>query len=214
MTDQSETSDRATGDDGGDDVVSLLLNQHARIRELCDAVAHAPAPAARRQPFDQLLRLMVVHEAVEEEIVHPYVRRRVTDSASMIDERLREENAAKKMLVALDALGPDNAAFPSVFAQFHTSVLEHAAKEEDKEFAGLRAGTRPAERKAMAAAVKVAAALAPTHPHPGLESAPRNLLVGTPLAMIDRARDLIRDAMATRNRPDGGSAEAGGDGPR
>ena len=66
------------------------------------------------------------------------------------------------------------------------------------EFAGLREQTRPAERRAMTTAARVAAALAPTHPHPGVESAGRNLLVGTPLAMIDRARDLIRDALAPK----------------
>jgi hypothetical protein len=60
----------------------------------------------------------------------------------------------------------------------------------------------------MAAAVRLASSLAPTHPHPGNESAARALLVGTPMAMIDRARDLLRGAMAKRSGGDGAESEA------
>ena len=45
------------------------------------------------------------------------------------------------------------------------------------------------------AGVKAAEAMAPTHPHPGVESAAKNILVGTPIAMMDRVRDTIRKAM-------------------
>ncbi|TDE20889.1 hemerythrin domain-containing protein, partial [Actinomadura sp. 6K520] len=31
-------------------------------------------------------------------------------------------------------------------------------------------------------------------PHPGTESAAKNLLVGPPVAIMDRVRDMIRDA--------------------
>jgi hypothetical protein len=110
------------------------------------------------------------------------------------------------MLVALDELGPADPGFEELFTRFRTALLAHADKEESTEFAGLRSATGPAERAAMGAAVRLASALAPTHPHPGNESAPRALLVGTPMAMIDRARDLLRAAMAGRSHPDGNGA--------
>jgi hypothetical protein len=47
----------------------------------------------------------------------------------------------------------------------------------------------------MASTVKVAEAVAPTRPHPGVESATANLLLGPPVAIMDRARDLIRTAL-------------------
>lgn len=179
------------------DVVDLLQRQHVLIRRLCDNVTAAP-PAERNEPFQQLLRLMAVHEAVEEEIVHPFVRRRLPDGNTMIAERLHEEHDAKRMLVALDALGPSSAGFTDLFDRYRSALFAHIEQEEASEFAGLRDKTRPAELSAMAAAVKIASMLAPTHPHPGVESAARNLLIGTPLAMIDRARDMIRQAMAPR----------------
>ena len=96
-------------------------------------------------------------------------------------------------------------------------MLAHSEKEESSEFAGFREQTRPAERRAMTAAAKVAVALAPTYPHPGVETAGSNLLVGTPLAMIDPARDLIRDALGLKGGPsapngNGGTPAASGTG--
>ena len=55
----------------------------------------------------------------------------------------------------------------------------------------------PTDCAALAAAVRAAEALAPTRPHPGTESATANLALGPPLAVVDRARDLIRDTIRT-----------------
>jgi hypothetical protein len=44
-------------------------------------------------------------------------------------------------------------------------------------------------------AVKAAEAVAPTRPHPGVESAKANLAVGPVVAAFDRIRDLARDAL-------------------
>jgi hypothetical protein len=187
------------------DVVDLLLDQHRAIRSLCDDVSSAPV-AEREQPFRSLLRLLAVHEAVEEELVHPYVKRRVDGAKAAVAERVEEEREVNKMLVALDSLGPTDPGFEDLFTRFRTALLVHADKEESSEFAGLRAVTGPAERTAMAAAVRLASTMAPTHPHPGNESTARALLIGTPMAMIDRARDLLRGAMAGRAKTDGADA--------
>jgi hemerythrin superfamily protein len=187
------------------DVVDLLLDQHRAIRSLCAEVAEASA-AEREQPFRSLLRLLAVHEAVEEELVHPYVKRRVDGAQEAVAERVEEEREVNRMLVDLEKLGPANPGFEELFTRFRAALLAHADKEESSEFAGLRSATRPGERAAMGAAVRLASALAPTHPHPGNESAARALLVGTPMAMIDRARDLLRDAMAGRSKPDANGA--------
>jgi hemerythrin superfamily protein len=189
------------------DVVDLLLDQHRAIRELCDQVSAATVED-REQPFRELLRLLAVHEAVEEELVHPYVKHRVEGAKAAVAERVEEEREVNKMLAALDALGPANPGFEDLFTRFRTALLAHADKEESSEFAGIRSATRPAERAAMAAAVRLASTLAPTHPHPGNESAARALLVGTPMAMMDRARDLIRSAMSSRAGGNGADTPA------
>jgi hemerythrin superfamily protein len=189
------------------DVVELLLDQHRVIRELCEEVSSA-GEADREQPFRSLLRLLAVHEAVEEELVHPYVKRRVAGAKEAVAERVDEEREVNKMLVALDALGPTHPGFEELFTRFRTALLAHADKEESSEFAGIRSATRPTERAAMATAVRLASSLAPTHPHPGNETVTRALLVGTPMAMMDRARDLLRGAISGRGG-DGAETQAG-----
>lgn len=44
----------------------------------------------------------------------------------------------------------------------------------------------------MAATARIAESVAPTRPHPGVESATANLVLGPPIAIMDRARDAIR----------------------
>ena len=46
----------------------------------------------------------------------------------------------------------------------------------------------------MAKAVLAAEAIAPTRPHPGVESAKLNFAAGPFASMLDRARDVIKQA--------------------
>jgi hypothetical protein len=47
----------------------------------------------------------------------------------------------------------------------------------------------------MAATARVAESIAPTRPHPGVESAAANLVLGPPTAIMDRTRDAIRSLL-------------------
>ncbi|MGP4104581.1 hemerythrin domain-containing protein [Nonomuraea sp. KM90] len=179
---------------GETDVIDLLLAQHAMIRDLFDEVEQAPTDQ-RAEAFTRLVRLLAVHETAEEEIVHPYARRTIDGGDGVVDDRLTEENQAKQLLSQMDQAGPDAPDFAANLAMLRTAVEAHARSEERYEFTQLRGHTSQAERRTMAAGVKAAEAMAPTHPHPGTETATKNLLAGTPIAMMDRVRDAIRQAM-------------------
>ncbi|GAA2214206.1 hemerythrin domain-containing protein [Nonomuraea monospora] len=176
------------------DVIDLLLAQHAMIRDLFDEVEHAPADR-RGEAFARLVRMLAVHETAEEEIVHPYARHKIDGGDGVVDDRLAEENQAKELLMRMDQAGPDAPDFTRNLLALRLAVEAHARSEERYEFTQLRGHTTEAERRAMAVGVKAAEAMAPTHPHPGTESATKNVLVGTPVAMMDRIRDVIRQAM-------------------
>ncbi|MFI9772602.1 hypothetical protein ACIHJG_38045 [Streptomyces sp. NPDC052415] len=47
----------------------------------------------------------------------------------------------------------------------------------------------------LAAAVRAAEAMAPTRPHPEVETAAKNAAVGPVAALIDRIRDAVRKTM-------------------
>ncbi|WP_067185158.1 hemerythrin domain-containing protein [Microtetraspora niveoalba] len=180
------------------DVVDLLLAQHAMIRDLFDEVEQAP-PERRGEAFTRLVRMLAVHETAEEEVVHPYARRKLDGGAGVVEDRLVEENQAKQLLMEMDQAGSDGPEFMEKLALLRGAVTAHARSEERYEFPRFRAHTTAAERRVLAAAVKAAEAIAPTHPHPGTESATKNLLIGTPVAMMDRARDVIRQAIGKRS---------------
>jgi len=176
------------------DVIDLLVTQHARIEELFTLVAGTDGEA-RRDAFQDLVRLLAVHETAEEEVVHPLGRTLTDDADAMIDERLDEERQAKDMLTQLIKAGVDDAGFDAAFLILREAVLIHARYEERYEFPRLRAKVPAKQLLTLASAVRAAEALAPTRPHPGTESAAANLAAGPLLALADQARDLIRDTV-------------------
>ncbi|GII53405.1 hemerythrin [Planotetraspora thailandica] len=176
------------------DVIDLLIHQHVLIRELFDEVGRTRG-RDRQEAFSRLVRLLAVHETAEEEIVHPYARRKLVGGDTIVDNRLQEEEEAKEMLSRLDDMDVTQPDFAEGLERLRAAVFAHAAAEERYEFSELRAATTEAERRAMAVGVKAAEAIAPTHPHPGTETPAKNIMLGTPIAIMDRARDLIRKAM-------------------
>ncbi|MFD6250360.1 hemerythrin domain-containing protein [Streptomyces roseolus] len=180
------------GDPGdGEDVVALLMRQHGRIHTLFDEVRTAEGEE-RTDAFRRLVHLLAVHETAEEEIVHPAARSAFDGGTDVVEERLAEEKAAKEKLSALEDMETSDPRFMPTLLSLRDAVLVHARSEERYEFALLRRTTSPARLALMAKAVRAAEATAPTHPHPGVESATANLALGPVAAIADRARDAIR----------------------
>lgn len=167
------------------DVVELLLQQHREIRRLFDETQQSRG-ADRADAFDRLRRFLAVHETAEEEIVHPSARRTLADGDKVVDARLEEENRAKWMLRRLEEIGPEGKGFATLLGELQEVVLTHAANEEREEFSKLASEYSDAQRKAMAVAVKAAAAMAPTHPHAGVGSATADVVAGPYAVMLDR----------------------------
>jgi hemerythrin superfamily protein len=176
------------------DVVDVLLAQHARIEDLFHQVLTSRGDT-RRDAFEQLIRLLAVHETAEEEIVHPTARVSMPDGGEAVDARLAEEREAKEMLARLQDVDPGDPRFEPAFARLRMAVLQHAKREERYEFPQLRHRIPEEQLRAMAAALLAAEALAPTRPHPGVETATANAVLGPELALIDQVRDTVRAAM-------------------
>jgi hemerythrin superfamily protein len=185
---------QAGADQGSDtDVVALLMRQHGDIRNLFDEV-EAATGEERRDAFRRLVRLLAVHETAEEEVVHPFARR-VPGGEGVVKDRLAEEKQAKEQLAALDGMDTEDPQFLPRLRQLRTDVQEHARAEERYEFSHIRRSADKATLAAMAGVVKAAEAMAPTHPHPGIESAAANLALGPVAALMDRTKDAVRKAM-------------------
>ncbi|MGE2835639.1 hemerythrin domain-containing protein [Mycobacterium sp. SMC-4] len=178
-----------------DDVVAFLRDQHNLIKDMFDDVLHASATEARQKAFTDLRQLLAVHETAEEMVVHPRARREIESGDTIVDARLEEEHAAKQQLSALEDMDIASDEFIAELTKFRDAVLQHAFNEEAEEFPKLKRELDADDLKSMAAAVRAAEAIAPTRPHPGVESAKLNFAVGPFASMLDRARDAISAAL-------------------
>jgi hemerythrin superfamily protein len=142
--------------------------------------------------FDDLRRMLAIHETAEEEIIYPALRSLGGDD--VVEARLTEEDEAKKALADLEKMGTSAPEFPGELASFEKAVLAHATAEENEVFPRLRTGFDAERRRRMAEAFLVAEAMAPTHAHKmAPKSAVGNMLVGPFVAMVDRVRDAIKE---------------------
>jgi hemerythrin superfamily protein len=178
-----------------DEVVAFLKAQHNLIEDMFDQVLHASDPHAREKPFVQLRQLLAVHETAEEMVVHPRVRREVDGSDSIVDARLEEEHEAKELLSRIEKIDITSQQFIDELTKLRDAVLDHAYHEEKFEFPKLERQLDADELKRLTSAVRAAEAIAPTRPHAGVESPLLNFAVGPFASMLDRARDLIQQAV-------------------
>src|SRR5205823_4572174 len=86
------------------DVVRVLLEQHARIRDLF-AEVKSETGEHKKQAFDELRGLLAVHETAEEMVLRPATKRVDDDHRGKIaDARNEEESEANKVLKDLESL--------------------------------------------------------------------------------------------------------------
>jgi hemerythrin superfamily protein len=177
------------------DVVEFLKAQHNLIKDLFDEVLYASDVKARQRAFVDLRRLLAVHETAEEMVVHPRARHEIDAGDEIVDARLAEEHEAKIQLAKIEAMDVGSEEFLDALKDFRNDVIEHAEHEENEEFNKLQRALEKNDLNRMAGAVRAAEAIAPTRPHPGVESATANFVAGPFASMLDRARDAIQSAM-------------------
>ena len=170
-------------------VIRVLLEQHARIRELFADVRSATG-GHKQQAFDELRALLAVHETAEEMVLRP-----VTNDVAgrdVADARNEEEKEANKILAQLEDLDCGSVEFDNLLASFEKSVSDHAEAEEQDEFPAVLSGCDPDQRQGMGKRIKLAEKIAPTHPHPMAAGSPTAQWVVGPFAsLVDRAKDAL-----------------------
>ena len=177
-----------------DDLIAAVLRDHAEIKQRFAEVMEATDREAKEEAFRRLARKIVVHETAEQELVHPLARAK--GAGTIVDERLREESKGESALSDLEKMGVDDPNFDAKFREFQKEVLEHAESEEKNEHPRIDEAVSSHRLQQMATPFRAAEAAAPTHPHPhGPTSATGNLVAGPALALMDRVRDAVREAM-------------------
>jgi hemerythrin superfamily protein len=177
------------------DVVRVLLEQHARIRDLF-AEVKSETGDHKKQAFDELRALLAVHETAEELVLRPATKRVGDDRGDRVaDARNQEESEANKVLKDLESLDVESAEFDAKLAEFEKAVDSHAEAEESEEFPMILDSCDEDERQTMGSHMLTAEKIAPTHPHPSTAgSTTAQFAVGPIASLIDRTRDAIGSA--------------------
>jgi hemerythrin superfamily protein len=175
-----------------EDVIEILLRQHARIREGFIQVKAATGDE-RRQRFIELRALLAAHETAEEMVLRP-VSSQVAGH-EVAQARNAEEKEANRVLSRLDDLDVTGPEFDSLFREFQQMVLDHAANEEAEEFPAVQKGRSADELASMGRVLLAVEKVAPTRPHPSTAGSPTlQWAVGPFVSVLDRARDALEKA--------------------
>jgi hemerythrin superfamily protein len=144
-------------------VVALVQRDHRQIEQMLSNVEQATG-AARQEAFEELVRKLVVHEIAEEEVVHPLAKE--VGAEDIADEVLREEDASKKALAALDGFDVTSPDFGTRFAQIKRDVTAHARHEEQEEHPPILQNEPREKLERLASIFEAAEKTAPTRRTP------------------------------------------------
>ena len=193
MVNAPESMLRATQLPEGD-FVRIVLEQHARIRDLFGQVNNVTGQR-KQEAFDELRRLLAVHEAAEEMIVRP-VTRTAAGGARVASARNHEEHMAAHLLADLEKTGISSERFSAGFSEFEKKVMEHAEHEEAEEFPLIVKTRSEQQRVWLGKALQAVETIAPTHPHPtAAGSTTAQYVLGPFASLLDHARDALKKAM-------------------
>lgn len=171
------------------DVIRVLLQQHARIRELFADVKSATG-THKEQAFDELRALLAVHETAEEMVLRP-VSEDVAGKG-VAQARNKEEEEATKVLSKLEDLDCASAEFDTLLAKFEKSVDHHAEQEETLEFPAILSSCDADKRQTLGSRILTVEKIAPTHPHESTAgSTGAQWMVGPFASLVDRAKDAL-----------------------
>lgn len=124
------------------DLFAALTAQHGRIKammaDVLDTVGNDRVDA-----FARLCHYLALHEAAEEEVMHPVIAAQLDAQAQavLVQERLVEEQGAGDVIGRLEDFGAvDTPEFLVQFDLLREAVQAHAAAEEERELPALAHG--------------------------------------------------------------------------
>jgi hemerythrin superfamily protein len=138
----------------GDDAVEILRNDHQVIKSLLTELTSEP-PQERKRVFDQLVGVLTIHNATEENLVYPAINK--LGGSKEESQHLYHETADADVLAfELDALlkAGDVSQFNVKAEKFQEAVLAHIEEEENNALPRLLEIGDPRKVEELAEAVR------------------------------------------------------------
>lgn len=173
------------------DATELLMEDHARVRQLMGRFQRAKRVETQRRLAEELITELSVHSAIEEEKLYPVMRETLDngddDYHEAIDEHQRVKEILAQMEDALDEAGSKR--FAGMMLALKRDVEHHVREEETEIFPQLREKLGVRRLQAIGKELEEAKKSAPTHPHP--QQPPAGEVTGTLTGLVDRVRDRV-----------------------
>lgn len=179
------------------DLWTVMRRDHALLWKLINELTGGkgvPSGTAKehRRVAKQLVAAASAHEAAEELVVWPVVRRLCSDGEALIEAALSQEEDAKSALHELNHISAGNQEFEECLHTLAGLARTHISYEENQIWPRLADELDPATARQLADRFLAARRLAPTRPHPNVPARPGVLgTVGIVAARLDHARDVL-----------------------
>src|SRR4051794_22977651 len=111
----------------GNPAVSLLKEDHTRVKELFDQFGAAKGRAAKVKIARRAITELKVHAAIEEEIFYPAVRKPI--GKQIMNEADEEHHVAKLLIAELDVMDGSESHFDAKFKVLAENVRHHIEEE-------------------------------------------------------------------------------------
>ena len=170
--------------------LTLLKQDHGNVEELFrrfDA-ARADDLAELGRVRDLVVKHLSEHATIEEQVFYPAIRARFDATGNVeVLEALEEHHLVKLALSELEKMAPAAERFRPKMAVLIDNVRHHVEEEESGLFDRVRESFSVEDLNQLGEQMEQARQAAPTRPHPFVpDTPPFNILLGVPVAVIDR----------------------------
>ena len=193
------------------DAIALLVRDHKEVEQLFRQFEKLTerAQKSKQKIVAKIIRELAVHAAIEEMLFYPAVRtaalkastRSLKEAADTILESLEEHHVVKWTLSELEKMKPEEERFDAKVQVLMESVRHHVEEEQEELFPKVRKLFDAEVLEQLGERMQKAKKLAPTRPHPRApDQPPGNMVAGTVAAVMDRAKDMVRDGVGRLSR--------------
>lgn len=127
MTDAKKTQNNA---------ITLLKNDHQKVKQAF-AQYEELGPYAfvhKKKLADEICAELTLHTQLEEEIIYPAFREKLTDAKDLVDEAQVEHDSAKMLIKQIQQMQADEELFDAKVKVLSEYIEHHVKEEEDEMF--------------------------------------------------------------------------------
>jgi hypothetical protein len=174
--------------------VSVLCRQkrdHVRLDELLHRL-QAASPLEQGRVLRKIYRLVFPHAFAEEALLWPVIRAVLPDGDALTLRVEQEHQEINELVTQLELLHPGSPEHEQVLADVVGLLRQDVRDEEDELLPRLQSRLSARQLRILGVAWEAVRWIAPTRAHPIVSRRPPgNVLSALPLAIVDRAHDLV-----------------------